>query len=223
MSLAERLNERLNEIWSTHFAGDADVLSPRYLLPINPVRLLFVGINPSFSEEHILKALRADGVDASPRSYFRWPTYWQTYDQAKEHEASLKEKKTYKRFWGPHWQIAEALGESSWDHLDLFPIRETEQTSVSALLKRDPDLKRELLEVFWQALKGYQAKMIIVANAEASDTLKHALVFSEEHGCYRLDDAFVFLSGMLTNGAMDKHSRERLVWHLKQVWKTLPK
>jgi len=226
--LAEELNDNINTIWATHFADDPQPLSPRYLLPITQKSVLFVGMNPSFDEGKIRTKFREEGNLREPRDHFLWPAYWKSYNLSHELEANERVKREYRKFFELHWNIIEVLGVETWEHLDVFPIRESKQKKLMALLKSNPRLRSELLQVFRRALQGYQPKLVLVFNAAAAHIIheEYDLGFREDLGCHEISSpefsALVFASSMLTGQRkVDTFSKQRLIWHIKKVFNGL--
>jgi len=78
-----------------------------------------------------------------------------------------------------------------------------------------------------QLISEVEPRVILVANALASRIFyrilghKFKMKFDEDLGCHtiQLNDKTVptFLASMLTSGAMDRYSSQRLQWHIKKV------
>ena len=114
-----------------------------------------------------------------------------------------------------------------WEHIDLFFHRETSQDKF----KNSIHNRKELIEFAQCQLKlskqmifSCEPKMIVVANAFASDILvkEFDLVFNENFGYHEIKVSGrvvpIFLASMLTGSrARDKYSYHRLKWELKNA------
>ncbi len=212
--IVEKLNHQLDEIWDRQFSNDGDVLVPRYYHSLEPIDLLFVGLNPSFSEENIRKALSDIGIE-EPKKYFSWRNRT-NFDKAAcaKLERWALENYTY---FQHHRQFAADL-ERTWAQLDLYQFRRTDQKDYLKFLDQMPAFRDSQLEIFDEALKQSRPKAIIIANAKASDKIKekYLLRFNPDTGHHNMEIngrmTPVFLSGQFSGGALDKYSRERLFW-----------
>jgi hypothetical protein len=123
-------------------------------------------------------------------------------------------------------------------HLDLFYYRETSQNKFKKRIefkeKKDQSIElnkfaEEQLELFLYILEIIDPKVIVVANAFISkiiinkfkDKLNNVQLDSKE-GFHRIfvnnKKIPIFFSSMLTQQrALDLHSYERLVWHIKSA------
>lgn len=187
-----------------------------YAMPkeIKEGALLFVGLNPSFPE----------GAGSGSHLY-----------------RLTQEGEGYFKKFG---DIAEECGDTEWSHLDLLPIRHTQQK----------DVETDVVFKHWEIVEGYlrtvskvileaaKPKAVIVVNATARlllgrDQNEHAekepdkkiwmglkFDFDKTNGaCYvtnsdKLKDVPFFFSGMLSGqGVIDRSSYERLKWHVAKV------
>lgn len=188
-----------------------------YAMPkeIKEGALLFVGLNPSFPEG----------------------------DESGSHLYDLKQDAQgyFKKFL----PIAKACGDAmEWSHLDLLPIRHTEQKDVEkdVIFKHWEIVEHYLRTVSKVILEDAKPKAVVVVNSKArvllgKDQNEHAeqekdkkiwmglkFDFNETNGaCYatnsdKLKDVPFFFSGMLTRQrALDRGSYERLKWHVAKV------
>ena len=216
--------ERLLRLWEEQLKPNDETLLP--LVPVEPTKgsLLFVGMNPSFSESAIRRIL---GVDCprEPRKYFSWGNRLEFDPEVDRRLHRLaKEKYAYfKRFQ----KLAKSL-DAEWDHHDLFFIRETSQKAAKEVIIQNggklTPFGRSQFEMATTEIRGCRPRAVIVANALASDICKDALGlrFNPETCCYhdpdQGGDTPYFLASMLTGQrAMDKYSFERLAWHIGSV------
>lgn len=200
--LEKLVGEKLQAIWA-HNDHQAfchrDFMAPYEL---KPGALLFVGINPSFTEAD--RHIRYYDAHKGNHSYFR-----------------------------PMKEIAQAV-EQPWMHLDLLYYRETKQATLYDLVKQ-PGGKQfiwQQIQLFPELLASAQPSAIIVANAGArmllgadknrqtGDNTWLGLDFKwdDELGTHRHNNIPVFFTSMLSGQrALDRGSRERLIWHTKRA------
>ncbi|HCM78102.1 MAG TPA: hypothetical protein DIS90_17085 [Cytophagales bacterium] len=187
-----------------------------YAMPkeIKEGALLFIGLNPSFPEE------------AKSGSHL--------YDLKQEDEG----------YFAKFGDIAKACGDTEWSHLDLLPIRHTQQKNIEI----------DVVFTHWKIVEGYlrtvsqvlledaKPKAVVVVNSTArlllgKDQDEHAekeqdkkiwmglkFDFKESNGaCYvtnsdKLEGVPFFFSGMLSGQrALDLGSYQRLKWHVAKV------
>lgn len=183
--------------------------------------LLFVGINPSFTNGNTIPD------DKKAIDFY-------TLDTQSDNQIPYFKK--FKEF-------ADYCG-TDWDHLDLLFIRETNQKVIEDLTYVRPDgvdFIGKQLDISFSILKELEPKAIVVANAFASEFFgkmksKHGVFdkiwqgysfdfekdFDTELGTYTIPlngkRVPIFFSGMLSGQrALDLGSLERLMWGVKRV------
>lgn len=125
----DEINTNLKVLWANLEKG---VLAPiQYKEPIK-ADLVFVGMNPSFSEKGWKTLLRRIGKPTlEPREFLNWPSPLDF-----DIEISLKIEAFAKYnypFFAPHRTLSTGL-DLHWDHFDLFAYRETSQSKVRSLV-----------------------------------------------------------------------------------------
>jgi hypothetical protein len=224
----QELYDRLVSIWNDYLNDDDKLHVPFINNPPAKGRLLFVGMNPSFSRGGWQAALENwNGTEIDIDTFFAWgrdSTFCiETAIALEEHT-----QKTSSYFSGCRL-VADTL-ELEWEHQDLFFYRQTEQADLLKLILENG--KTDKLTAFGSAQYELSRKRIIsakpqcivVVNATASRILLDAesLEYCQKRGCHLLKlqdrEVPVLLAGMLTRQrAMDVFSRERLAWHIGQV------
>lgn len=226
MPTVDEINLALKDLWTKRFNGNSMVYAPmQYTVP-QQRSLVFVGMNPSFSEKGWREILwRSQKPKLDPRSFFQWPTP-RDFDIGLAYELEALALKHY-RFFAHHRALSKAL-KLSWAHLDLFAYRETDQLKVrKEVLTVDQNIKmtpfgEAQFALFEDLLKLAHPLAVIVVNALASRIYRHMRSprFDTSAGYYRdsFDEAQpfpVFFSGMLTGArALDRFSRDRLFWQI---------
>lgn len=229
--LREHCTRSAIQIWrqhsGNHAGGPGAALMPLLLEKYSVgADLLFVGMNPSFSQLAVERILR-DSVPNSPdvNAFFAW-------DQALDGEAlerrvaevvrfEAQARVDHKLYFGPLDDFARRAGaQTPHAHIDLFLIRHTSQKEVreaygAAFGKLCP-FAQEQFELFRYTLEAMAPKVVVVANAGASDLALEGLgLTSPDDGrSYRwtkLPKVPIFLCGMLSGRrALDNHSKTRL-------------
>ena len=164
--------------------------------------ILFLGINPSSSSNHIELDSYELFQDDNNHQYF------------KKFEDISKYCKT------------------PWTHLDLFYFRDTDQKTIYNILEQENGVKFiwEQLQITKKLIDLCNPKVIVVSNALAgtflgkdkiedrNKWLDYDLKFDNELGTYKSNNIPVFFSSMLTGQrALDRGSFERLRWHINKV------
>jgi len=229
------INEKLMVLWEDHFAKEKDpmALAPLQYPKLMTEAILFVGLNPSFSDDGWEKIVEKEKEKLGPilkglkpADYFRWPS-----SEAFSVEGAItleeKSRKHYSKYFGPIKTIAENLGEE-FEHIDIFAYRETNAgKTLSTVAKKKVDLNvfgRRQFDIFTELLKKLNPKVVVVNNASAS----HIYLTQREVGFCPRTGVFtdsidggrafpVFFTAMLTGGHLDVFSRDRLYWHLSRT------
>lgn len=164
--------------------------------------LLFIGINPSAEENQ--QALASYELQQRDNSH----SYFKKFENISDY------------------------CKTDWTHLDLLFFRETNQNTISDILRQEEGVNFiwEQLQIADQLIKSSCPKIIIVSNAFAGTLLgrdkqggKNAWLnydfkFDNEIGTHRWGNIPVFFSSMLTGQrALDNGSYERLKWQIKRT------
>lgn len=216
-------NRRSMQLWEATFGNstDSELRVPYQYPPLNANCLLFVGLNPSFRKQC---EASANGVD------YRWSQRAQfSSDKAQEDE---REHRHGNQYYTAFRKVSEALGRA-WEHIDLFFIRSTKQTEVKCYLQASredlSDFAQRQLEITKYLLSALKPIGLVIANAYAADIFIRSFGprMDTKLGCYFCTGVLesrvpVFPASMLSGQrALDKYSRERLVWHINHVLRML--
>jgi hypothetical protein len=227
IDLENDYSDKVLKVWDKF--KDLDVLNTpeceyrKYpLLPkiIKKNAILFIGINPSFSNKR--------NEDISNNEIEFYPCI------------SDEEKKIY--YFERFKDIASFSNNVEWTHLDLFFLRETNQKVIEQLSYDNIDFLQAQIDISFEIIKRASPRIIVVANSFASEFFgkkkqKHLPCFEKiwmgydfdfkndfdnELGTYKIKiekkDTPIFFSGMLSGQrALDLGSYERLKWHIKRV------
>ena len=116
-----------------------------------------------------------------------------------------------------------------YEHVDIFFLRETNQTEVKKVIFDKGESLNEFakaqIKLSFKIIEETKPKVILVINALASKIYYNEFLHNQninENGYYFTNIGRrkipTFLSGMLTGQrALDNYSLERLGWHIKQV------
>jgi hypothetical protein len=214
-------NSALLELWTNEYPSPLAARLPLFRSALKPNCLLFIGINPSFSERGA-KTFHANTTLDLAKD-FQFPPVGPI--DLDEHLALEREAYAKHPYFARFREIATIL-ELDWDHLDLLSIRETNQAAVRRAIEDKNGNLIPFAEAQLALVEGHLLNSspvaIVVANAFASRLLEKRLqpTFDVETGCHRLTlsnrSVPVFLSSMLTGQrALDTFSYQRLIWHLQ--------
>ena len=210
-------------------------------------KVLFIGMNPSFNEEFVKKAIIQSKIDMQFDDIYKWSSYTdediakiQTMDswalttniKGKFQHPYFSKFDTLLTFEEIDVSTAKPL---LWNHIDLFFYRETNQRDFKKKIIRQDQGKlnsfgNDQIKLTKELIIEYNPCLIIVVNAFASELIKKE-IFSEKEIKFdeskgydlftwgeNLKDVPIFFSSMLTGQrALDKHSFKRLKWHVKQA------
>lgn len=194
--------------------------------------ILFVGVNPSFSEK---AATKFDEKHGYKGSVIAWNAN-STEDDLKARvkllvDAERTAQRDYRVYYAPFERFQHQVRKEGCrtEHLDVFLLRHTSQSDVKALLWKTPSFKRgttraqrtltsfgaDLFDVFLDTLHGLKPRTVLVANASAAGLVKELLSLETKddriYRTFRAPHIAFFLSGMLGGrGPMDNYSKARL-------------
>lgn len=194
--------------------------------------LLFVGINPSYSERGLTKMVNdMDCPDLDISSFFSHPNNG-SFSPEKSNAMNKYAEEKY-AYFAKFRHLAKEL-KKDWAHIDLFVLRETSQKSMVQRIFEKVDKKIRLnsfaveqLEIAKKMIKIINPTAIVVANAQAGHIMLNSrngfpiTDFDQQvgHHHYDIDGELtpIFFTSMLTGQrALDNYSFERLQWHLSR-------
>lgn len=228
----EKINSKIIALWNKYFQNNTEVYAPMFYDDFNQGGLLFVGMNPSFSESGIRTILRATQYEhIDPSSYFKWKNISSNLRLVDDciNVENIAYKK-YKKFFGPPDKIAKEVG-LGWQHIDLFLYKETSQTKFKKRILSKGMLNAFALDqiaLFEEVLEVINPQCVIVANALGSELLRKYIKNDLEWDASRGFHWFtrggkripMFFASMLSGQrALDRWSYERLKWHIGQAVK----
>lgn len=223
------LNHKIADLWRKHFNNDDQVYAPHFYSDFQRGGTVFVGCNPSFSVNGfpgIVRDTRHEGI--SPAFLL-----WKNVSSDPAHIQTCADidrigQQQYNRYFKPLRDIAKEV-DLPWEHLDLFLYRQTSQKEFTQRVTPNGKLNEfgfEQISIFKEALVDIQPRIIVVINALASKIILEQFendltTFDEQDGYHRLllsnRKIPIFFSSMLTGGRLDRGSRVRLIWHIKQA------
>lgn len=184
---------------------------------VNP-DILFVGMNPSFS-----KTLQENDVAAQ----YLWQA---NADRAQIDNLIALENEAhedYLTYFGALRRFAQSANANNFEHLDLLPIRHTNQKEVLAKhwnSNGEPnEIVKQSIDLFKSTVIEISPKTIVVANAGAARIIIRALQLDsyDEKRKYRwneLEETPFFLSSMLSGQrALDEFSKDRLIADVRRA------
>ncbi len=227
------INQKIVALWNKHFAGNADVYAPLFYDELHKDRLVFVGMNPSFSARGFRTILKdTEYADFDMVSFFKWQNISSNpslIDDCIKMENYAYQN--YSQYFGRPIEIAKKVG-LEWQHIDLFLYKETSQSSFMNRVRSKGVLNEfgmDQIKLFEEILVQTEPRCVVVTNATASEILreyiKDDLSWDAERGFhwFTRDGKRIpmFFTSMLSGQrALDRWSYERLVWHIGQAVKS---
>jgi hypothetical protein len=220
MNMTE-INDQIINLWKRY---PITKRTPLLYPTLKSHTLLFIGLNPSFSERGFTKVLRGTkykDILNSLHGYFDF----ESIDKDKIETLTGIEQEFRNKH--PYFKKCGDLSSSlklEWEHIDLLVFRETNQKEVVKLIKGNAEFVEEQIKLALTIINNIMPEIMLIQNAYVSKLLQKRLdlKFMKNMGtyCYKhmKSDIPVFLSGMLTGGrALDNGSYERLKWHMQYV------
>ncbi|SDX55203.1 hypothetical protein SAMN05444411_106203 [Lutibacter oricola] len=228
INLEENYKEKVLSIWEKHknipelneggFEYRKSPILPKYILKKS---ILFIGINPSFTQKSSIE-------EKNQQIEF--------YDVFENNEKDITYFEKFK-------DVAGYCDNSKWTHLDLFFLRETNQKIIEKLSYKSIEFLQDQLDITFEIIEKSEPLIIIVANSLASEFFgkkksKHHKFdkiwkgfnldfnkdFNSKIGTYEINiggnKVPILFSGMLSGQrALDIGSLERLKWQVKAILK----
>jgi hypothetical protein len=240
---SKEINEKIISIWNK-YPSKSKENSPLLYPKFKRDAILFIGLNPSLSKKAFNIIWKGKGFEYS--AFFKKENLEKYGEKYIEGEQLSKEKYSYfKKFR----EILEYLREDklNFNHIDLFLYRKTDQNDFKknvlglSKIKEDDnkdtiietknftDFEKEQLKLSSDIIKLIKPKLIVVANAFASDIIKHYKnIFKinetnfDKNGYDTInlgkkDIPIIFTSMLTQQRALDNHSFRRLKWEIKII------
>ena len=225
----KKINQRILDLWKKNIEYQELTKYYPLLYPEGEKRqIAFMGFNPSFSEDKMMPIGRKLGFFDDNKglntffSYSRENSPQQAVKVQKFDEYAIE---NYHVYFNLLHKIAKDV-KLELQHTDLFLIRDKKQKNVKKLLEIYPAFFQEQISIALEVVNSLEPKVVVVINAKASDLIldswKSKLTYSENTGHHNIslnngESIPIFFSGMLSGRRpLDKHSRKRLVWHIKR-------
>jgi hypothetical protein len=221
MQQIKDINRSIIKVWKLykqHLKDDSPI--PLFYPPLDKgAQLLSIGLNPSF------------GKKLQKKKSLLWRNFVREgYPNSvieQEQEGQREARGNY-RYYEPFRKIAGDF-DMTWAHVDLFFYRVTKTNDLKKIVLIDNSSKqlnefgKAQLELSKRLINTFSPQVILVASALGARIFQGAFDadFDNELGCHKVQlnnrVVPVFFSSMLTGGAMDRYSRQRLEWHMARV------
>ncbi len=216
MEHAEANFKNIAKLWP-----QGEILAPIFYGNFKANHILYVGLNPSFDLNTIN---RYDPGLNSEDFYFsnllknkkREVVLNSKIDRLINIQNELKNRDTGIAYFKTLNAFHENFeNEFTFQHIDLFQLRTTNQHKVKILLKDESNnYRREGLRLFDLLIKKIKPKIIIVFNAYASSILKEYWALERKKNDFFYtkpnDKTIIFLGAQLSGGVTSIYDRERL-------------
>jgi hypothetical protein len=195
-SLHDYVNREVLHIWEqSGYVGSKDYI-PQLFKKIDKNPLLFIGLNPSLSKNHLAKVSKRFGL-ANPESMYYWKNRCrENYERAIDLiEGAEKLSSFATRFQ----KISKVLfpDESRWTYIDLFFWRQTKQKDFKKKLgywKGKPlqlaDFWKNQLELSFGLIKKIDPRIIVVQNALAASLFIQERALRQKLGMILSSDSY---------------------------------
>lgn len=225
------INSDILSLWKKYYSDTSKVYAPIFYDDFTKDSILFVGCNPSFSKKAFPKILSGHKYENIDKliNFLKWDNF--SKDIKNVDESISLEKLSIEKYayFKPLKDIADKI-KLPFEHIDLFLYRQTNQADFKMHIFENGKINKfgiDQIDLFKKIVSYIQPKVIVVANAFASQTIKEQLKdlikpFDEEKGVnfFIINNKKVpiFFTSMITGQrALDNNSKERLIWHIKQV------
>lgn len=219
------INNEILALWKMNYSYDEDILVPLLYGKKHLNSLLFIGVNPSFSETGIDNLLSKSSLPQnSARELFKWRNLSdEDIESILQYEELAKAEYSYFKKFD---ELSKVVGHK-WEHIDLFYFRQTSQNDFKKRILEKGKLNgfaKDQIRITHKIIMNLNPIAIVVSNAFASR------IFTEEFNAFQTEDAGyfyikngsknipVFCSSMLTGQrALDTYSYSRLKWQIDLI------
>ncbi|MBU1274203.1 MAG: hypothetical protein KJ720_02410 [Proteobacteria bacterium] len=183
MGNIEKINQQIWNLWCEYCDQSTIAKIPMVYPKPNKQTILFIGLNPSFSEPDVRNHLRDTGhekcADCSTLFHFqecRTCPNDEPFVISKDEYSEAREQ--YKRYFNPLKHVAKEVGlEKEFDHIDIFMWREKNASELPEMIYTNP--YGRCLSPFWLEqlklckllIKEANPLCIVVVNKMASEIL----------------------------------------------------
>lgn len=224
----EKINRKILAVWNKHFGASDKVYAPIFYDDFKPGGILFIGINPSLKPKGQKKLKKDTEFENLDPEFFRWHNFAANPERVDTSIRMGRRVTTNYRYFARMHEIAKEC-QTYFQHIDLFVYRHTKQKEFLPFVREGKkktlnEFGRDQIEVFLEVLKSVRPSVIVVANASASKIVegqfKGDIAWDDERGFHWFslngNRIPIFFSAMLSGGALDNGSYERLLWHVTQ-------
>ena len=223
----KEINQRILKLWK-QFANRKGTKKFPLLYPNFNIGcdVLFCGFNPSLTEK-----MKKEFDYKYPNNNFDKNTAIRIERKHKEPEHG------YAPYFCRIWDICKPKNQSkkqlSWDHIDLFLIRGTNQPEIKKVIydknKKLTGFAKKQIVLFVDIIEKFNPKVIVIINALASTIIKKKLKNDDRIGgnfekeCFdrlRPNNTPLIFSGYIGSGRWDNHSLRILEWVIRKALKS---
>lgn len=227
----EYFNKNILSLWK---GQSISKLMPMIYNEPNKNTILFIGINPSFSEKGFSSILKGTEYEYVLNDLNGFYSYEENIDNRKIIKMKSIEEKAREKYnyFNKFRYIAKEIKDfdSKWDHIDLLQIRNNYQKEIESLLRQDSEFIKKQILLSIELIDYIRPKVIVVENA----FVRKILTKEDKNyvnikpivngkidpviGTNLYNNIPIFFTSMLSGRrALDTGSYERLKWHIKFV------
>jgi len=221
MTIVNWYNNEVIKIWKSFYHKNNLQYVP-YVLPDfkTNIEILFVGFNPSYDEKWHAREFKK--FDELKNSNFNSKNLYDWQGDLKEEQLNtLKIHEKLSRVNHNYFRQFDNLSSNhSWDHIDLFLLRDTVQANAIKIIMKDKseDELNEFgiiqIDLFKNLLLKVKPKLIVLCNAKVSHIISKYFFPSKTKttsiDVWKENMKIIYASMLTGQRSMDIYSRERL-------------
>lgn len=225
-------NLDLQELWRTQNLEDPDFRA----IKKKPIQypdmprdrgLLFIGLNPSFSNKYISSALKKIPGNVLTVNDFEYKGL--DFDNRPFIEFESYARGNYKSYFSPIETLSNYItGDmNNFNHIDLYAVRETKQQNIKDMIATHDDFFDRQMQIVIEIIRYLNPRMIVITNAFARERFDEIMTnYDEDHQkLFRtlgsLGTPVYSIGNLSGQRQLDKGTKEIIRRVLKTEWKSL--
>lgn len=180
-----KINQKIIDLWAKYFKPTSDVKVPVFYDTPKKGGIIFIGMNPSYSDKAFKKLIKDSKVFTMKEIHeiYNYSSFLKVKDKSQRVDFIIDRESVwsdmYPEYFGPMTKIAD-YNKTFFQYIDLFVFRGTKQNeALKKIIEKETkdhitlnEFGKDQLKIFKEILTQYSPKVIIVANANASQIFK---------------------------------------------------
>jgi len=230
-----KINQKIIDLWAKYFKPTSDVKVPMFYDTPKKGGILFIGMNPAYNQREVDKLVKESSIFSMKemKELYNYSSFIKNKDKSQRVDFLIDREEYWIEKYPFFKQMKKIASDNKtfFQHLDLFFFKETKQNELlKKIIEKETkdyitfnDFGKDQLKLFKEIINQHAPKLIVVANAKASQIFKQefadSLEWNEKRGYHLFkNNTPIFFSGMLSGQrALDVHSRERFEWQIRQI------